>query len=352
MQNLVKKDIEAAVLFEIDKPLQIKKITSNPLKRGQVLIKILYSGICRSQLMEIQGLRGEDKWLPHLLGHEGSGVVEAVGEGVSKVKPGDDVILTWIKSEGLEADGAKYNYKKSVINSGAVTTFSNYSIVSENRVVKKPKNIPFDLAILFGCALPTGAGMVLNEINVKQNSKVAVIGLGGIGLSATLMLLAKKVTNLVAIDISEEKLKLVKSWGVSNCLNPSKVEIQSELNSLGLSNIDYCIESAGSINSIELGFSLIKKNGGELIFASHPPSGDKISIDPHELISGKSISGSWGGNTKPDRDFPIFSKLLLPSKTTCLESLIVKEYTLEKINVALSDLKNGKVFRPLIKMKH
>ena len=159
MPNLVKKNIKAAVLFEIGKPLQIREITSNPLKKGQVLIKILYSGICRSQLMEVQGLRGDDKWLPHLLGHEGSGIVEAIGEGVTKVKPGDEVILTWIKSSGLEADYAIYNYKDSVINSGAVTTFSNYSIVSENRVVKKPVNIPFDLAILFGCALPTGAGI-------------------------------------------------------------------------------------------------------------------------------------------------------------------------------------------------
>jgi S-(hydroxymethyl)glutathione dehydrogenase/alcohol dehydrogenase len=160
------------------------------------------------------GLRGEDSWLPHLLGHEGSGIVLAKGPGVTKIEVGDEVILTWIKGKGMEGPGAKYDHEGIVIHSGMVTTFSNYSVVSENRLIKKPNNLAFDTAILFGCALPTGAGMVLNELNVSAESSVIVIGLGGIGLSAIAMLLSLGVNNLMAVDISDEKLKEVKSWGV------------------------------------------------------------------------------------------------------------------------------------------
>ena len=146
--------MQAAVLLKINQPLEIYELNIPALIAGQVLVKILFSGLCRSQVMEVRGHRGEDLWLPHLLGHEGAGVVVEVGAGVSKVKPGDEVILGWIKGEGAEAPGAKYTIGDQVINSGRVTTLSNYSIVSESRLVKKPANLPFDEAILFGCAIP------------------------------------------------------------------------------------------------------------------------------------------------------------------------------------------------------
>ena len=145
------KVIKAAILFDTSGLLLIKKVTSNPLSTGQVLVKILFSGVCRSQLMEVRGSRGEDPWLPHLLGHEASGVVVDVGPGVTKVQSGDEVILTWIKGEGLDAPGAQYKLGDQIINSGRVTTFCNYSVVSESRVVKKPEGLPFDEAVLFGC---------------------------------------------------------------------------------------------------------------------------------------------------------------------------------------------------------
>ena len=126
--------IKAAVLFELNKPLEIRTLKRRPLESGQVFVKILYSGVCRSQLMEVSGLRGDDRWLPHLLGHEGSGVVEDVGPDVKKFKKGDEVILSWIKGSGIEAQGAIYDSDDVAINSGKVTTFSNYSVVSENRL--------------------------------------------------------------------------------------------------------------------------------------------------------------------------------------------------------------------------
>ena len=142
----------AAVLEKCGQPLQLLELEIPKLKQGQVLVKISYSAICRSQVMEIKGLRGRDKWLPHLLGHEGSGVVIDVGTGVKKVRPRDQVVLSWIKSSGLEAEPPKYSHNGRAINAGPITTFSNYSIVSENRVVLKPVGLEMDSAALFGCA--------------------------------------------------------------------------------------------------------------------------------------------------------------------------------------------------------
>ena len=343
--------IKAAVLFELNKPLEIRTLKPRSLESGQVFVKILYSGVCRSQLMEVSGLRGDDRWLPHLLGHEGSGVVEDVGPDVNKFKKGDEVILSWIKGSGIEAQGAIYDSDDVVINSGKVTTFSNYSVVSENRLIKKPKNLDFDTAILFGCALPTGAGMVINEINVNLESSVVVIGLGGIGMSAIAMLLSLKIKNIIAIDISAKKLDLVKSWGVNHTIDASKPNIQELVQEIFPDGAEYCIESAGRVSTIELGFSLVNRNKGKLLFASHPPEGERIRLSPHELIRGKNIAGSWGGAIDPDRDIPILYHNFI-SANFPLNSLLTKPYSLLDINKALEDLESGKVLRPLIKMEH
>jgi S-(hydroxymethyl)glutathione dehydrogenase/alcohol dehydrogenase len=343
--------INAAVLFELNKPLEIRTLKLRSLESGQVLVKVLYSGVCRSQLMEVNGLRGDDRWLPHLLGHEGSGIVVEIGPDVKKFKKGDEVILSWIKGSGIEAQGALYDSDDLVINSGKVTTFSNYSVVSENRIIKKPKNLDFDTAILFGCALPTGAGMVINEINVNSESSVVVIGLGGIGMSAIAMLLSLKIKKIIAIDISAKKLDLVKSWGVNNTIDASKPNIQELVQEIFPDGAEFCIESAGRVSTIELGFSLIDRNKGKLLFASHPPEGEKIRLSPHELISGKSIAGSWGGAIDPDRDIPILYHNFI-SANFPLNSLLTKPYSLIDINKALEDLESGKVLRPLIKMEH
>ncbi len=346
------KKIKAAVLVNLKQPLEVQNITSFPLIRGQVLVKILFSGVCRSQIMECQGGRGEDSWLPHLLGHEGSGIVVAIGDGVTKVKVGSEVILGWIKGNGLDAPGAQYiNKDQEVINSGRVTTFSNYSVVSESRLVKKPELIPFDQAVLFGCALPTGAGMAMNEVCPKVESLVLVLGLGGVGLSALMACKALGVKKIIAVDKSKEKLEMAKELGAPYCLNSTDFDFIEKYNSVFPDGADYCIESAGLVSTIELGFSLIKKADGELLFASHPPEGETISLTPFELISGKKIFGSWGGSTQPDVDVPKMVSLFNSVKTP-LDKLLTKRYKLTEINKALKDLNEGRVFRPLIVMEH
>jgi S-(hydroxymethyl)glutathione dehydrogenase/alcohol dehydrogenase len=209
-----------------------------------------------------------------LLGHEGSGVVIKVGEGVRKVKSGDEVILGWIKGDGIDAPGAKYLRGNQIINSGGVTTFSNYTIASENRLVIKPPSLNFDTAVLFGCALPTGAGMVINELAPSSNQSILVLGLGGIGLAAVAALKALGIHMIIAADISDQKLELAKKLGASHTLNSNPEDFQKKFYDLIGGGVDACIESAGKVETIELGFSLIKNRGGKLIFASHPPQSD------------------------------------------------------------------------------
>jgi S-(hydroxymethyl)glutathione dehydrogenase / alcohol dehydrogenase len=345
------KTTQAAVLETCGSPLVIKEIQLPDLLPGQVLVKIYFSGVCRSQLMEVHGKRGIDPWLPHLLGHEGSGEVLAVGEGVKKVKKGDEVILGWVKGQGMEAPGANYLCDGKIVNSGKVTTFSNHTIVSENRVVKKPAGLARDEAILFGCALPTGSGMVLNEVQPLDGSTVVVLGLGGIGLSALMALKAFNCSKVIAIDVSDEKLALAVDVGATHIINPVRDNVNELVSNLTNGGADNCIESAGTVATIELGFSLIRKCGGKLLFASHPPEVDKISISPFELICGKQIAGSWGGASRPDRDIPLLYEVLRNTNAP-LKKLITKIYRLDEINEALNDLEAGSVFRPLIKMDH
>ncbi|OGT25644.1 MAG: acetoin dehydrogenase [Gammaproteobacteria bacterium RIFCSPLOWO2_02_FULL_42_14] len=340
----------AAILMEHNKPLMIlNNIVTPKLKKGQALVKMNYAGLCHSQLMEISGLRGEDKYLPHLLGHEGVGVVVDVGEQVAKIKIGDEVILGWIKGFGLEGGATQYQTTDGLrVNAGSVTTFSDYTVVSENRVVKKPRHTPSELSVLYGCAIPTGLGMVLNTVPENFSGTVAFLGLGGIGLSALLSAKLRNFKKIIAIDVNSEKLALAKMLGATHCVN-SKIENVIEcVRMLTDGGVDYCFESAGLAKTIELGFNVVRRNGGKCIFASHPAHHEKISLDPFELICGKKIEGTWGGESVPDSDVKKFDKFY-QKKLLPLEKLISKKYSLENINHAVDDLKNKEIVRALIK---
>jgi len=337
----------AAVLEQCGQPLQLMELDIPPLQRGQVLVKIAYSAICRSQLMEIGGHRGPDKWLPHLLGHEASGTVVDVGADVTKVAPGDDVILTWIKCSGIESATPEYSHSGRKINAGPVTTFSDYSIVSENRIALKPNELDMDIAVLFGCALATGSGMVLNELKPKANDCVIVLGLGGVGMSALLALIATGVKQIITIDKDPLKIEVARSLGVTAVQYESEESVLSFVRQSFPDGADFCIEAGGTTGTIELGFSLINERAGQLLFASHPPAGEQISLDPHELITGKQIRGSWGGATRPDIDVPLLSKLVVRNRVP-LMTLTKDKFPLEDINKAIDLFKRRKIIRPII----
>ncbi len=346
--------ITAAVLTNTSKPLEIiKNIIIPHLRPDQILVKIFYSGVCHSQLMEVKGLRGSDIWLPHMLGHEATAEIIQIGSDVKKVKKGDKVILSWIKGEGKDLGGTKFSTTNGkTINAGSVTTFSNYSVVSENRVSKLPNNVPLDVGILLGCALPTGAGIIKNEIKINSENSLAIIGLGGIGLCSLISAIDLNPKTLVCIDTNVAKLNFAKKLGVNSVINPHDknfFEIVKKItNGKGF---DYVVESAGLTETIELGFKIIKQKGGECIFGSHPKFGDKIKLDPFELISGKNIRGSWGGASNLDRDISYLSNLII--KNYCITKKIISPpYSLEDINQALKDLEEKKINRAIIKMKH
>lgn len=338
---------QAAILSRVGAKLDIADVEVPQLERGQVLVKLLYSGVCRSQLMEINGWRGKDPWLPHMLGHEGSGIVEEIGSGVTRFSKGDPVIAGWMKTDGLEGAPPKYRWGEHIVNAGRVTTFSNYSIISENRLVMKPAILDFKQAVLFGCAIPTGAGLVVNEIAPSSTTKICIIGLGGIGIAALMSLISIGIKNIIAVDKSANKLEFAKTLGVPHTLNPNNADIKAEIQYLFPGGVDVCIEAAGLSSTIELGLDLVRVHGGELVFASHPPENQKISIRPHDLISGKRIRGSWGGGCKPVQDVPKFSKMLVNAGMP-ISDLVRDVYSLSCINDAIHDLEMGRVMRPII----
>jgi len=343
--------MKAAVLFETNKPLCIlNNIKLPPLLPGQVEVEIAYSGVCHSQLMEVRGRRGVDRFLPHMLGHEATGVVRAVGENVSKVMPGDKVILGWIKGEGMDVPGAIYEWNGTLINSGGITTFNERTIVSENRLTKLPVGMPMDLGVLFGCAVPTGAGIALNEIKIEPHHSVAIIGIGGIGGISLMYARCCKPQKLIAVDVRPEKLKTATKLGATHVVDGSQDDVVKQI--LALTNgqgADFCIDAAGRTSTIELAFKATRRKGGQCVFASHPEAGQMISLDPFELVNGKNIKGSWGGDTKPDEDLLKFYKMSVQN-TLPLENMITKRYDLDSINEALDDLEAGVVMRPLIEI--
>ena len=338
---------QAAVLFETNSPLVLCDLEIPALETGQVLIKMHYSGVCRSQLMEVKGLRGVDPWLPHLLGHEGMGTVLEIGPHVTKVEVGQEVIIGWIKSGGIQAANPKFRSGQHVINAGSATTFSELTVVSENRVYAKPEFVSDKVSVLFGCALLTGSGMVLNELPPQDSDSVVVLGLGGVGMSALVGAICSSPRLLIAADISEPKRKLALEMGAHAALDPLEPSFLSQLHDLTAGGADKCYESAGSTRTIELALDCVRPFGGQVLFASHPPAGDRVRIDPFDLIQGKQLRGSWGGGSDPEEDIPHLANLV-EKHGIRLEKLVSRPYSLAGINDALRDLDRGHTVRAVV----
>jgi S-(hydroxymethyl)glutathione dehydrogenase/alcohol dehydrogenase len=343
--------MRGAVLQTIGAPLEILSGIEVPDPGlGQVQVRLAYSGVCHSQLMEVRGGRGDDPWLPHLLGHEGTGVVTDVGEGVSKVVVGQRVVLGWIRGAGYDIPGTRYRHGSGEINAGAVTTFNEEAVVSENRCVPLPDGVPLDVGVLLGCALPTGAGMVINELQPEEGTAVALFGLGGIGACALLACATRGLKETVVVEVDDAKLALAADLGATRVVDARETDPVDEIREMtDGKGVDYAIESAGRVDTIRQAFESVRDDGGWCLFASHPPSGERIALNPHDLIRGKRITGSWGGASDPDRDVPAFASLYLEGRLS-LDRLLGRWYPLESINEALDDLEHRQVHRPLIEL--
>ena len=342
----------AAVLYEINAPLRIEELSIPDLREGQVLVKIAYSGLCHSQLNEIKGLKGEDKFLPHTLGHEGSGVVEAVGTAVKKVKEGDRVVLTWIKGSGADIPATTYKSRDGLlVNSGAISTFMAKAVISENRLVKIPDAMPLREAALLGCAIPTGAGIVLNTACVKPGNSVVIFGVGGIGFSALLATKLRQAAIVIAVDISDDKLDYALNLGATHIINAKKQNVLLEiLNITQKQGVDYAIECAGVKESMEIAFKSVRDKGGLCVIAGNLPWGEEISINPFDLIKGKRIAGTWGGESSIDKDILFYIAEYLAGRFK-IDLLISHESKLGDINKVIAEMEHGQKGRILINLQ-
>jgi S-(hydroxymethyl)glutathione dehydrogenase/alcohol dehydrogenase len=332
---------KAAILTEINKPLTISEIETTELKVGQVLIKILVSGLCGAQLQEISGLKGNEKFLPHLMGHEGCGIVEDIGPGVTTVKVGDKVVMHWRKGEGIESPFPSYIYDEKSMSSGKVTTLSEYSIVSENRLTTVPNDTPEELCALLGCGLTTALGVINNEAEVKLGESVLIIGVGGVGLN--LIQGAKLVSAypIVAMDIIEEKREISKSVGASHFINSSIEDIDQKF--------DVVIDTTGNPNVISNSIQYLSGIGRLILVGQPKPDQEVIIPNGNKMFdgSGKTIKATQGGKTSPTEDIPRYVKLH-KSGILDIKKIITHTFTLNQINDAVDLLRSGYAGRIMI----
>ena len=342
--------VRAAILYQLNTPLQIKEIDlPEKLEEGQVLVRLAASGLCHTQLLEIQGKRGVDPFLPRALGHEGAGVVEEIGPGVTKVRPGDHVVLSWIKGKGINARPPNYWLNGEKLNAGPLTTFLERTVTSENRVIPIKKEIALDKAALLGCAIPTGVGVCFNTAELSKESTIAVFGAGGgIGLNVIQGARLKEVSMIIAVDINDQKLETARGFGATHLINAKRENSVERIMELThQEGVDVAVEAAGQKETMEQTYESIRRTKGLAVLIGNLPHKMKICIDPFELILGKRIIGSWGGETKTDTDIPRYVNYYLDGKLK-IDELIAQRFSLTQINEALSALDKGVAGRILI----
>lgn len=285
---------DAAILTELQKPLVVSEIEIPSLKPGQVLVDMSYSGICHTQLSECQGTRGEDKFLPHCLGHEGSGIVREIGTGVKKVKVGDQVIISWIKGSGADVSNTVYQWGDKRVNAGGVTTFSRQSVISENRLTVIPNDISMEAAALIGCAVPTGMGAVLNTAQPRPGQSIAIFGTGGIGLCAVAGAAISGCVPIIAVDINPEKLKVAKKMGATHCICSKTGNLVEEIMKICPGGIDFAIEATGIPDVMNQALTSVHAQGGVAVVIGNANFKDKLVIDPRQAEYGKTTAGNLG----------------------------------------------------------
>lgn len=337
------RTMRAAVLVEQRKPLVVDPVElPEELAYGQVLVEVHYSGVCGSQLGEIDGVKGEDKHLPHLLGHEGSGYVLQVGPGVKHVKPGDAVVLHWMKGNGLEAVPPQYRWRGQKLNAGWVTTFNPYAVVSENRLTALPPGFDLKRAALFGCAVTTGIGVVMNNARLKVGESIVVFGAGGVGLNVIQGAALASAWPIIAIDLFDNKLSLARRCGATHLINSNTEDPRQAVRDiLGPAGADVVVDNTGMPAVIETAYELTA-GGGRTVLVGVPRQGHKASLFTLPLHFGKTITGSHGGEAQPSVDIPRYVRLVEAGKLA-LDMLITHHFPLDEINEAIAQMRSGHV---------
>jgi len=347
----IPKTMKAAILVEQRKPLVIDEVElPQSLEVGQVLVKVHYSGICGSQIGEIDGAKGPDKFLPHLLGHEASGTVVEIGPGVKHVKPGDVVVMHWRKGLGIEGAPPSYKWRGEKLNAGWIATFNEYAIVAENRVTAIPSDSDLEVAALFGCAITTGFGVVENNAHVRIGESVVVFGAGGVGLNIVQAAALVGAYPVIAVDLHDNRLDLAKTMGATHLINSSKQDAKEEIQKiLGVQGPDVFIDNTGQPTIIEMGYEITKPQG-RVVLVGVPKKGNNINIYSLPMHFGKGLSGSQGGEAIPNLDIPRYQGMFTAGRIK-LKELITERLALEDINQAIDNMRSGKMSgRCMIKM--
>jgi len=333
---------KAAILETLGQPLIVDDIEIPAPGAGQVLVRVYCSGICGKQIEEISA--EEDPHLPHLLGHEGGGTVEAIGEGVTAVEVGDHVVMHWRKGRGIESEFPKYIWGQKTVGGGLITTFNEYALVSENRLTTIDKTIPFFIAALMGCAVTTGLGVVFNEAKLKPGESIAVLGCGGVGLNIIQAASLVSAFPIYAFDIVEDRLDMAKHFGADEIINAKEHRFFT-------GRIDVVVDCTGQVGLIEQGLNITAPKG-RMILVGLPHGKQNSTIqfkDMRQHFTGKKIIFSNGGNSDPNTDIPHYLNLYREGKLN-LADLITNRLPLDDINWAIGKMMTGDCGRCIVEM--
>jgi alcohol dehydrogenase len=370
--------IKAAVLYAMDakppfaesRPLLIEEIDLAPPGPGEILVRIGAAGLCHSDLSVINGHRPRP--MPMALGHEAAGIVEQLGEGVTDLQRGDHVVLVFVPScghcepcaEGRPAlcePGAAANGAGTLL-SGArrlsrngqpihhhmgCSVFAEYATVSRRSVVKIDRELPLDEAALFGCAVLTGVGAVVNTAQVRAGSSVAIIGLGGVGLASLLGARVAGARQIVAVDLSDAKLELALALGATHSFNAGNPNCKEEIRQATGGGVAFAFELAGSVRALELAYGITRR-GGMTVTAGLPPPSATFPLPPVNLVAEeRTVKGSYIGTCVPSRDIPRYIDLYRQGKLA-VNRLMSGRLKLEDINRGFDLLNEGKAVRQVI----
>jgi S-(hydroxymethyl)glutathione dehydrogenase / alcohol dehydrogenase len=338
--------MKAAILTELRKPLIVADLHLNQdewgctaLGVGQVLVKVKYAAICGAQLNEIDGAKGPDKYLPHLLGHEGVGTVMEIGPGVTTKAVGDRVILHWRPSEGINAKGAVYSWEGDPVNAGPMACFAEQCIVSENRLTLLPDGIDERVAPLFGCSLTTAYGVCTRDAHINPGDSVVVFGCGGVGLPIVQMASLMGAVRILGVELSESKHAAARAAGAT--------DVMTQLSfGYGVGKFDVAIDTTGAKPAIEHAYRATKAQGVTVLVGV--PKED-ITIYSLPLHFGKRLTGSHGGSSVPHEDIPRLASLVAAGLLN-LDGLVTHEFPLDEINEAIAVVRSRTAGRVLLRM--
>ncbi len=331
----------AAILSQSRQPLVVDEIAlPESLEAGQVLVKVLYTTICGAQINEIDAVKGPDKFLPHLLGHEASARVIEIGPGVTSVKPGDTVVLHWRPSQGIQSKTPDYSWGGRKLNAGWVTTFNDHAVISENRMSVIPADFDLKVAPLFGCAVTTAAGVVNNDAKLKIGESVVILGVGGVGLNLVQFAALAGGHPIIAVDLLDHKLDMARARGATHCINAQRdPDVAGAVRAIvGPKGPDKVLETTGVKSVIEMAYELTHADGTCVLVGV--PS-EKVTIYTLPIHFNKVLTGSHGGDARPHIDIPRIIGLMKAGKLS-FDGIITHEFPLAGINDALDLVRSGK----------